>query len=128
VYSYCLPAQDVLELGSLPRLSFLLAVSYEAKEDETPEVEEAYRRMRQQLFSRGAAGSGGRDARRQIGMRTDLEGRPYALPLDPHQQQEMRQRVLEAAKTSRWKDGQEAVFFAELHSLLTTTATTTQAE
>jgi hypothetical protein len=58
-------------------------------------------------------------------------------PLGPHQQQEMRQRVIQEAAASCWRqsenlvatvqgldrDSARALFFAELRSLLTATAT-----
>jgi hypothetical protein len=97
--------------------------------------------MRQQLFSRGAAGSGGRDTRRQIGSRAAFESSDYEPPLGPHQQQEMRQRVLEAARTGVWWEKEyenvleceEAVdmvavlvvFLAELRCALTATRAVT---
>jgi hypothetical protein len=80
---------------------------------------------------------GGRDARRLIGNREDCESSvDNPQPLGPHQQQEMRQRVLEAAKTS-WEEEYDnvleceegvdqetvrSVFFAELRSVLTTSS------
>ena len=128
-----LTAQHLLPLAALPRLS-----SFRASSSSSPwigriaELEEASRRVRRRLLSRDAAGSADRDARKPVPCRdTDFGRLEQPPPLGPHQQLEMRQRVMdEAATTARTESNLlvcaegvdastvRAVFFAELQSVL----------
>jgi hypothetical protein len=128
-----LTAQLVVELACLPRLSHLLARKWlTGWSIIVPEVEKAHSRMRQQLLSRGAAGSA--DWHSPIVLRENCVDDGYQPPLGPHQQQDMRQRVLDdAAGSECWKcnllasvggadaDTVRAVFFSELRYVLSTT-------
>jgi hypothetical protein len=125
-----LTAQHVLSLACLPRLSQLMAQSGDGIE----ELEEASRRTRQQLLARRAAGYADRDADRLIERMDARDCGQKRCWLGPHQQREMRQRMLDDAVASKWEernllasmDGVErdevrAVFFSELRSVLTPT-------
>ena len=128
---YQLTAQHVLSLASLPRLTFLEAIRGYGAHSKIAQVEEAHRRTRQQL-SRGAAPSAD-----DTGPELMRDAQPCALsqpPLGPHQQQEMRLRVMQYATTRQrgkeddrllgWTEEVDpgtvrAVFFAELQCVLT---------
>ena len=125
-----LEAELVLSLACLPRLSHLDAGSHR----NIAEVHEARRRTRQQLRNKGQADS---DSYWTRARGEDCEGgvdKPRLL-LGPHQQNEMRERVLQeiadlppannllARVEGVHRDTVRAVFFAELRSLHTATAT-----
>jgi hypothetical protein len=129
-----LTAQHVLLLGCLPRL-LRLKVEERSKPVPVPrlsKLQEAGRRARQRLLSRAAEGRAEREPHRLTGGTKDRKSRLDQPPLGPHQQEEMRQRVLEAARLSpganllEWEEGEEAAmraaFFAELRSMLTAAA------
>ena len=121
-----LTAEDVLSLACLPQLCYLHA-SRQPGQSHIAEVDEARSRAGQLLLSRDAADQADSanfspSARANCG---DDESNP---PLGPHQQQEMRQRVLsEVAKLYRsgnclaaaegvdWRRAR-AAFFAELQT------------
>ena len=127
-----LTAQHVLSLACLPRLSHLLARKDVRRGGrKMAELEEARSRTRQQLFS-SSAGSAADDNERRLSASTAVwdrcEDGVIEPPLGPHQQQEMRERVLkEAAQPSEDNllasaDGVSpqavrTVFFAELHAV-----------
>ena len=133
---YGLLAEHVLSLACLPRLSHLRASNLSAEGSKIAELGEARRRVEQQLLSGGAAGSADCDRHRPIVLRRAWEGSEHGPPLGPHQQQEMRQRVLRNAAAREWEverdwlasvggaEGEEvrALFFAELRSVLTSAA------
>jgi hypothetical protein len=127
-------AEDVLSLACLPRLSHVQASRGSGQAGKVAELEEARRRTRQQLLNRGAADHADRDSDRPMALRA-RESSVHKSPLGPHQQQEMRQRVLDETGASRWlqddllatAEGEDAdavrdVFFAELRSVLTAAA------
>jgi hypothetical protein len=122
-------AEDVLSLACLPRLSHVQASRGSGQAGKV-----ARRRTRQQLLNRGAADHADRDSDRPMALRA-RESSVHKSPLGPHQQQEMRQRVLDETGASRWlqddllatAEGEDAdavrdVFFAELRSVLTAAA------
>ena len=126
-----LTTAHLLSLACLPRLSYLQEQRHRESGRNMAAVVEARRRTREQLLMRGAAGDAGRDAHGLTALRetgADLEDEP---PLSPHQQEGMRQRVLEHARAFSSKDNvlasvegvdaatARAVFFAELRSVLT---------
>ena len=124
-----LTAQHVLSLACLPRLSYLSASS--DRDGDIAEVEEARRRTQQLLLSRSVAGGADRDAHRPTVLSRAWEGSEDEAPLGPHQQQEMRRRVL--VEAADWPSSDNllasvegvdaetarAVFFAELRSVPT---------
>ena len=133
-----LTAERVLSLHCLPRLSHLVARRSTPAGDsggvEFPEVEEAHTRARQQLLSRAAAGNADADEHRPVAFLDDWEATGGESALGPHQQREMRRRVLRDAEQVRWRDSPpdllesvkglpketvRAVFFAELRSVIT---------
>ena len=127
-------AQHVLSLACLPQLSRLQALRDNTSDGGIAEVEKAHHRARQQLFSRGAAGDADRDSHKPLTYAESCDGYLDLPPLGPHQQQEMRQRVLDEAATLLWwqdllgsaegvdADTVRAVFFAELRCVLSETA------
>ena len=129
-----LTAQHLLPLAALPRLSFLSAMDYSAPHGTVAELEEARRRILQQLQSTDAAGSADRNSHRPMARREGKEDSMRRQPLGPHQQQEIRERVLGEVAAFRPEknllaDVQgagegtvRAVFFAELQSVLAGTA------
>ena len=129
-------AQHVLSLACLPLLSHLLASqALDPGGCRIAELEEARSKTQQRLLSSGAVSAVDRDERRPmaiVGYWESCEDSVVEPPLGPHQQQGMRERVLkEAAQPLQDNllasaDGVSpqavrAVFFAELHSVLTAT-------
>ena len=128
-----LTAEQLVSLAQLPRLFYLDARHAGAF---TAEVEEAWTRMRQQLSSRRSEDDSERDPRKiAVEERENCEGGVAELqppPLGPHQQKEMRQRVLKKVEASHHDDSTNllasvegvhhdtvrAVFFAELRSVI----------
>ena len=127
-----LTAQHVLPLGCLPRLCQLRACRHLGEDGRVAELEEASRRTLE-VISQGAAGSAERDPHTAMRHRERWGGlgRP---PLGAHQQQEMRQRLLDDAAARHWEkdnllnvgradaDTVRAVFFAQLRSVLSDTS------
>ena len=132
-------AEDVMSLAGLPGLSHLHAINGGREGGSIAKVEEAHVRAQQQLLSRGAAGG---DADHDAHFPVQLEDRDFDVwfpPLGPHQQQEMKQRVLQGVE--EYNDGNllaiaegvdretaRSVFFAELRSVLTATVSMAGAE
>ena len=129
-------AQHVLSLACLSGLSYLHVRPSWTAADEIAELEEANRRTHQRLLSRGAAARADRNAPSRTALREDCEGNvgQPAPALGPHQQQEMKLRVLQEAEEFQrgrnWlaavegvdPDTARAVFFDELRSVLTAAA------
>ena len=125
-----LRSQHVLSLACLPRLCHLVGKTYGWCSGDFAEVEEAYQRT-QQILSSGAADSAVYHAVEPAPRREDGEGSLGERPLGPHQQLEMRQRVMQAAARPWWtknllasaagadSDTVRTVFFAQLWSAVT---------
>ena len=126
-----LTTAHLLSLACLPRLSYLREQRHREQGRNMAAVAEARRRTRQQLLMTGAAGDAERAAQGLTESRATGAGRVDEPPLGPHQQEEMKQRVLEHARAFSQKDNvlasvegvdaatARAVFFAELRSVLT---------
>ena len=125
-----LTAQHVLPLAGLPRLSF---VHVSAPGGSVATLEQARRRTRRRLRSRGSAAPADCDDYWPMTGSERWRDCVHKPPLGPHQRQEMRQRVLEAAARLSGEDNllaavegvdadtARSTFFAELRSLLTGT-------
>ena len=127
-----LTAQHVLSLACLSGLSYLQVKRRGAESGGIAEVNVARIRAAQQLLSRGVADRAYRDAHCQTALREQCEDstRQPATALGPHQQQEMRLRVLKETEEFRYernvlaiveeadRDMARAVFFDELRSVL----------
>ena len=131
-----LTAQRVLPLSCLPRLTYLHASNYcDDVGGEVAELEEAKARAVHELASRGAYRRAYPASPRPVAFEgEDWESRVKQRTLGPHQQQEMRLRVLKEAAARHEaqadnllasvrgvkvdEDAARAVFFAELRSVL----------
>ena len=127
-----LTAQHVLSLACLSGLSYLHVRLRWTAAGGIAELEEASKRAQQRLLSRGAAARADRNAFSGTALREDCEGSmgQPAPRLGPHQQQEMKLRVLQEAEEfhrgRNWlatvegvdPDTARAVFFDELRSVL----------
>ena len=125
-----LTAQHVMSLHCLPRLSYLHAQRNCLQGGSIAEVLEAGSRARQQLLSRGAVGDADRDLHEPMALRETCDDVVAAQLLGPHQQQQMKERVLQevadldndsnllASVEGVPRDTVRAVFFAKLQSVL----------
>ena len=91
-------ARVLLSLACLLRLCQLLVtkpLGAGGLRDTLEELKEVRRRTRQQQLNTGTAGGARSDALRPVGFGEKRQRREVEPPLGPHQQQEMRQRVLQ---------------------------------
>ena len=127
-----LTALHVMSLACLPQLSHLQAHTQLVQDGLIDELEEASSLTEQRLLLPLTSGRKGRHARAPTAGRERCDGNVQPPPLGPHQRQEMRQRVLDAAEAAGSQrdnllsgvespDGPTAreIFFAELQSILT---------
>ena len=121
----------LLSLACLQRLSYLHEQRHDTPGRNMAAVAEARRRTRERLLMGGPAGDADHDAQGLTALPAANPTRLDEPPLGPHQQQEMRQRVMEHARAFSRQDNVlatvqgvdagtvRAVFFAELRSVLT---------